>query len=194
MLSILNPINYASAAIFFIVNVTYASLPVSMISTYFYLCFNLLTLRNKVYLPTILNEAGFSSVNAQGKCFHTFLEHNSNDDLQGLSAPPYLAAWFSAIAFMFLSDRLRHRGLFIAFFSAVGGTGYIVLATCRGPWVRYGAIFLVAVSPHIYFNRSKILEGNDWSCCSIQIGCFTVVPCTYWYFTEEPPLILYCLF
>ncbi|KAF9512796.1 hypothetical protein BS47DRAFT_1297248 [Hydnum rufescens UP504] len=119
LLSLCDPINYLSAAIFFIMNVTYGSLP--------------------VYLPTILNDAGFSSINAQGRC---------------LSAPPYLAAWMSAIGFMFLSDRLRHRGLFVSFFSAMGGTGYVVLATCRGPWVRYGAIFLVAVSSHPQHKRT----------------------------------------
>lgn len=55
-LSFKDPTNYASAVLFFIVNVTYASLP--------------------VYLPTILSEAGFGAVRAQGKSYlrdHTYV-------------------------------------------------------------------------------------------------------------------------
>ncbi len=46
---------------------------------------------------------------------------------------------------MFISDRLGRRGLFVSFFSAMGGIGYVILATSKGAWVRYGAMFLVAV-------------------------------------------------
>lgn len=69
----------------------------------------------------------------------------------GLSAPPYLAAFISAITFTFISDRVQHRGLFVAGLSAVGGTGYLVLATKSEHWVRYGATFLVAVSLEMLF-------------------------------------------
>ncbi|KAF8322167.1 MFS general substrate transporter [Clavulina sp. PMI_390] len=118
VLALRDPTNYMTAALFFIANVTYASLP--------------------VYLPTILTQAGFSAVRAQG-----------------LSAPPYLAAFISAITFTFISDKLRHRGFFVASLSVVGGIGYLVLATRSDHWVRYGATFLVA------------------------IGCFTIVPLLY---------------
>lgn len=65
--------------------------------------------------------------------------------ISGLSAPPYLAAFVSAIVFTFISDRLEHRGMFVAGLSTVGGAGYIILATQSSHWVRYGATFLVAV-------------------------------------------------
>ncbi|KAF8319816.1 major facilitator superfamily domain-containing protein [Cantharellus anzutake] len=116
--SLRDPINYVNGVLFFIANVTFASLP--------------------VYLPTLLKEAGFSTVRAQG-----------------LSAPPYLAAFICAILSMFVSDRLGKRGMMVSFYSAVGAIGYVVLAICRGVWIRYAAIFLVAT------------------------GCFTMVPLLY---------------
>jgi MFS transporter, ACS family, DAL5 transporter family protein len=72
LLSLCDPINYVSAAIFFIMNVTYGSLPVSGDAMCLYFRYNS---PNKVYLPTILNDAGFSSINAQGRCLREFFEH-----------------------------------------------------------------------------------------------------------------------
>ena len=66
--------------------------------------------------------------------------------IQAYQRPPYLAAFASAITFTFLSDKLQHRGLFVAGLSIVGGIGYLVLALRGESWVRYGATFLVAVS------------------------------------------------
>lgn len=98
--------NYLQAAIIFLLNTAFGSLP--------------------AYLPTILTSMGFTSLRAQG-----------------LSACPYLSAFFVCILTSLLSDRVRMRGVFIAGFSIIGAVGYILLATIHATGVRYFATFLV---------------------------------------------------
>ena len=92
---------------YFSANVSYASLP--------------------VYLPTILADMGYSSINAQG-----------------LSAPPYFAAFLLALLTTWLADKTQQRGLVLMATSALGGAGYVVLATVETVGVRYFATFLAA--------------------------------------------------
>lgn len=80
-----------------------------------------------VYLPTILAKMGYSSINAQG-----------------LSAPPYFAAYLFANITTFIADRTQQRGLVLIITSLVGGIGYIVLATVTTVGVRYFAVYLAA--------------------------------------------------
>lgn len=80
-----------------------------------------------VYLPTILAKMGYSSINAQG-----------------LSAPPYFAAYLFANVTTFIADRTQQRGLVLIITSLVGGIGYIVLATVTTIGVRYFAVYLAA--------------------------------------------------
>ena len=79
-----------------------------------------------VYLPTILTGMGFTSIHAQG-----------------LSAPPYLLAYFLCVGASFASDRASHRSLFITSFALIGGIGYVILATVKTNGVRYFATYLV---------------------------------------------------
>lgn len=92
---------------YFSANVSYASLP--------------------VYLPTILKEMGYSSINAQG-----------------LSAPPYFSAFLFALITTFVADRTQQRGWMLVATAGVGSIGYIILASDLTVGVRYFAIFLVA--------------------------------------------------
>jgi cyanate permease len=92
---------------YFAANVSYSSLP--------------------AYLPTILKDMGYSSINAQG-----------------LSAPPYFVAFLCAIFTTWLADRAQQRGFVLVATSLVGGIGYIVLATVKTVAVRYFATFLAA--------------------------------------------------
>ena len=92
---------------YFSCNVSFASLP--------------------VFLPTILNGMGYSSINAQG-----------------LTAPPYFLSFLFCILTTYIADRTKQRGLMIIFLSLIGGTGYIILATVKSTGVRYFAIFLAA--------------------------------------------------
>ncbi|RSL55673.1 hypothetical protein CEP54_009221 [Fusarium duplospermum] len=78
------------------------------------------------YLPTILTSMGYTSLRAQG-----------------LSACPYLSAYFVCVPASFFSDRVRTRGIFAIIFSAVGAVGYILLATIHTTGIRYFATFLV---------------------------------------------------
>lgn len=80
-----------------------------------------------VFLPTILKDLGYSGLNAQG-----------------LSAPPYFAAFLVTIGTTFIADRTRQRGLMVLILALVGGVGYIMLAVTRTTAVRYAGVFLAA--------------------------------------------------
>ncbi|KAI0168986.1 MFS general substrate transporter [Hypoxylon sp. FL1284] len=80
-----------------------------------------------VFLPTILQNMGFTAINAQG-----------------LSAPPYFLSFFMCILTTWISDKTRQRGLMIIGLSIVAGVGYVLLATCESVGVRYFGVFLAA--------------------------------------------------
>ncbi|KAI0467488.1 major facilitator superfamily domain-containing protein [Xylaria cf. heliscus] len=92
---------------YFSCNVSYSSLP--------------------VFLPVILQNMGFTAVNAQG-----------------LSAPPYFLAFIVCVTTTWIADRTQQRGAMLVGLSLVGGVGYILLATCKSVGVRYFAVFLAA--------------------------------------------------
>ncbi|KAK9364711.1 major facilitator superfamily domain-containing protein [Lipomyces kononenkoae] len=80
-----------------------------------------------VFLPTIITKMGFTSIHAQG-----------------LSAPPYFLSFLLCIATTWIADRTAQRGLVIITLSCIGGTGYLLLATCPSVGVRYFGIYLAA--------------------------------------------------
>lgn len=92
---------------YFSCNVSYASLP--------------------VFLPTILENMGFTSINSQG-----------------LTAPPYFISFSVTILTTWLADRFQQRGLMVAFLSIVGAIGYVLLAASTHVGVRYLGVFLAA--------------------------------------------------
>ncbi|KAL1621667.1 hypothetical protein SLS56_009065 [Neofusicoccum ribis] len=96
-----------TALIYFSCNVSFASLP--------------------VFLPTILKQMGYSSINAQG-----------------LTAPPYFLSFLLTIATTVIADRTQQRAYMIIFLTAMGGTGYILLAACTSTAARYAGVFLAA--------------------------------------------------
>ncbi|PYI36532.1 MFS general substrate transporter [Aspergillus indologenus CBS 114.80] len=81
-----------------------------------------------VFLPTILEDMGFTSINAQG-----------------LTAPPFFASFLVTIATTWVADRIQQRGLVIACASLVGAVGYVLLAACDSVGVRYLGVFLAAI-------------------------------------------------
>ncbi|KAF8459576.1 major facilitator superfamily domain-containing protein [Terfezia claveryi] len=83
--------SWVTALMFFSCNVGFSSLP--------------------VYLPTILNDMGYTRLQSQG-----------------LSAPPYLLAFLSVILTTYLSDRHRSRSIFIIFHALIAFLGYLFLA------------------------------------------------------------------
>jgi hypothetical protein len=87
-----------------------------------------------VFLPTILNEMGFSAVNAQG-----------------LSAPPYFLAFLLVILSTYIADRTQQRGLVIMALSALGAVGYILLVS-HHPAQRFSRT-------HIFQRQQLLLQG-----------------------------------
>ncbi|RMY75691.1 hypothetical protein D0863_02423 [Hortaea werneckii] len=96
-----------TAFMYFSCNVSFASLP--------------------VYLPTILEELGYSGV-----------------DAQGLSAPPYFLSAIVTISTTWVADRTQQRGLVVAACAIVGGVGYIMLAATNSVGTRYAGSYLAA--------------------------------------------------
>ncbi|KAK5687455.1 hypothetical protein LTS10_001593 [Elasticomyces elasticus] len=82
---------YLTAAIFFCCNVAFSSMP--------------------VFLPTIVQGMGFSSLSSQG-----------------LSAPPFLLAFVVVLVTALLSDRFRSRSVPMMLHAAMAMSGYIFLA------------------------------------------------------------------
>jgi hypothetical protein len=80
-----------------------------------------------VFLPLILKEMGFTAVNAQG-----------------LTAPPYFVSFVLTLATTYFADRLQQRGLTIMIMAAIGGIGYVILATTESVGPRYFGVFLAA--------------------------------------------------
>jgi hypothetical protein len=124
----LDPKAWLTALMFFSCNVSFASLP--------------------VFLPTILEEMGFTGVNAQG-----------------LSAPPYFISFLVTVATAWFADRTQQRGFIIMVMSAIGGVGYIMLAAASSVGVRYAGCYLAAAG--IFPAIANILpwvsnnQGND---------------------------------
>jgi dipeptide/tripeptide permease len=81
-----------------------------------------------VFLPIILKDMGFSKVNAQG-----------------LTAPPFFLSFLTVIATTYIADRTQQRGITIAILTAIGGIGYVVLATAQNVGARYCGVFLAAI-------------------------------------------------
>lgn len=92
-----------------------------------YFCGNVSYSSLPVFLPTILEDMGYTAINAQG-----------------LSAPPSFAAFLFALITTWIADRSQQRCLVLFITSAVGGAGYIILATAETVGVRYFATFLAS--------------------------------------------------
>lgn len=80
-----------------------------------------------VFLPTILKEMGFSSINAQG-----------------LTAPPFFLSFLTVIGTTYVADHTQQRGITIAILTAIGGTGYVILAASHSVGAKYFGVFLAA--------------------------------------------------
>ncbi|KAF7863211.1 hypothetical protein EAF04_007293 [Stromatinia cepivora] len=157
--ALVDPKNYLTAFMYFSCNVSFSSLP--------------------VFLPTILNEMGFSSINAQG-----------------LSAPPYFLAFLVVILSAYVADRTQQRGYVIMFLSVLGAIGYILLATTSSVGPRYTGVFLAAagifpaianILPWVLNNQgSDTKRGTGIAILNIVGQCGPLLG-TRIYPTEEAP-------
>ncbi|RDW94453.1 hypothetical protein BP5796_00216 [Coleophoma crateriformis] len=100
------------------------------------------------FLPTIINEMGFTSV-----------------DAQGLTAPPYFAACLCCVVGALVSDRWGKRGPLIAFFGALSFLGYLMLLVTTKTSVRYAGVFFACCGtfPIVALNLTWVLNnlGSD---------------------------------
>ncbi|EED19199.1 allantoate permease, putative [Talaromyces stipitatus ATCC 10500] len=98
--------NYFQAVIVLCLNTAFAALP--------------------AFLPTIIKDIGYSSIQSQG-----------------LSAPPYFIAFLICLGVSFLSDRYGNRSIFLTTLSIVGAVGYLIEALVKTEGVRYFATYLI---------------------------------------------------
>lgn len=80
-----------------------------------------------VFLPTILKEMGFSSINAQG-----------------LTAPVFFLSFLVTVTTPYIADRTQQRGIMLIILTVMGGVGYVILATTHSVAARYFGCFLAA--------------------------------------------------
>ncbi|KAI1503583.1 major facilitator superfamily domain-containing protein [Biscogniauxia marginata] len=105
--ALLNINNYICAAGFFAINITVQGL--------------------SVFMPTILRELGWQSLEAQ---YYT--------------VPVYVVASLIAIAVGLVSDKTRMRGLYLALFTLLGIAGFSMLRWGQSNGVKYAAVYLCA--------------------------------------------------
>ncbi|CAJ2507672.1 Uu.00g088580.m01.CDS01 [Anthostomella pinea] len=106
--ALLNINNYVCAAGFFAINITVQGL--------------------SVFMPTILKELGYESLEAQ---YYT--------------VPVYVAASLVAILIGFISDKTRMRGLYLGLFTFLGIAGFSMLRWGATGSVKYAGVYLCAV-------------------------------------------------
>lgn len=115
-----------SMILFFCVNVAFSALP--------------------IYLPTLIHDMGYTSVNAQG-----------------MSAPPYIAAFFFTLGGTWLTHKFKQRGYVLSFFYLLTAVGYIILINVETHGVRYLGTFIACCGtyPIVPILLSWNLQGTD---------------------------------
>jgi MFS family permease len=103
------------------------------------------------FLPTIVRDMGYSSINAQG-----------------LTAPVYFTAFLCCLFAAWFSDRYGKRGWVVASFATMGTIGYLLLAVIEDEsktMTRYAGIWLACcgVFPALCINITWLLnnQGGD---------------------------------
>ena len=84
------------------------------------------------FLPTIIATFGYSEWLAWIPATHAYLPNPEADALaQLLTVPPYAVAAVFLCLNSYVSDRIQSRGLFVAYVSAVGAVGYVLVCPSR---------------------------------------------------------------
>ena len=99
-----------------------------------------------VFLPTIVRDMGFESITAQG-----------------LTAPPYLVAFFVVITTAYYSDRLQTRSTFIILHSLLAALGYTTIAVLGYRKSRHTLVRYLALYPAIAGFFSSITVIIAWT-------------------------------
>jgi MFS family permease len=100
--------------------------PLSYITAVLFFIINVGYSSVPVYVPTLIAEMGYGSIRAQG-----------------LSAPPYVLAFFISLSACWLTDRYQVRGPVCTVLLIVGAIGYLMLACLKSTAARYVGIWLI---------------------------------------------------
>ncbi|KAF9467701.1 MFS general substrate transporter [Collybia nuda] len=113
-----------------------------------YASFNVGVATIAYFLPTLIKDLGFSSINAQG-----------------LTVAPYLVGWFLVFLQAWHSDRTGDRGWHIMFSCTLSFIGYIILATSvqKSVGAAYFALFLVIGGNYSLFPLVTSWAANTFS-------------------------------
>ncbi|CAA7268786.1 unnamed protein product [Cyclocybe aegerita] len=120
----------------------------SWLFTVLYAGFNIGVATIAYFLPTLIRNLGFSSINAQG-----------------LTVAPYAVGWFMVLFQSWHSDRTKDRGFHVMGSCSVAFTGYIILATTvhRSVGAAYFAMFLVVGGVYSLFPLVMSWAANTFS-------------------------------
>ncbi|KAI3607385.1 mfs transporter [Moniliophthora roreri] len=113
-----------------------------------YASFNVGVATISYFLPTLIKELGFTSIQAQG-----------------LTVAPYAVGWFMVFFQAWHSDKTKDRGYHIMLSCAVSFTGYVILATSvhKSVGAAYFALFLVVGGNYSLFPLVMSWAANCFS-------------------------------
>lgn len=116
--------------------------------TVLYASFNVGVATISYFLPTIISDLGFSSINAQG-----------------MTVAPYVFGWFMVFLQAWHSDKTKDRGYHIMGSCAVSFVGYLILATSvqKSVGAAYVALFLVVGGNYSLFPLVMSWAANAFS-------------------------------
>lgn len=100
------------------------------------------------FLPTLIRDLGFSSINAQG-----------------LTVAPYIVGWAIVVLQSWHSDRTKDRGFHVMASCALSFVGYVILATSvqKSVGFAYFALFLVIGGNYSLFPLVMSWAANTFS-------------------------------
>ncbi|KAF9564096.1 MFS general substrate transporter [Agrocybe pediades] len=113
-----------------------------------YASFNVGVATVSYFLPTLIKDLGFSSINAQG-----------------MTVAPYLVGWFMVVFQALHSDHTRDRGYHIMASCTISFIGYVILATSvqKSVGAAYFALFLVVGGNYSLFPLVMSWAANAFS-------------------------------
>ncbi|KAH0578448.1 hypothetical protein H2248_003594 [Termitomyces sp. 'cryptogamus'] len=113
-----------------------------------YASFNVGVATISYFLPTLIKDLGFSSI-----------------DAQGLTVAPYVVGWFMVFFQAWHSDRTKDRGWHIMLSCSISFIGYIILATAvqKSVGAAYFALFLVVGGNYSLFPLVMSWAANVFS-------------------------------
>ncbi|KAM0715796.1 hypothetical protein Q7P37_008310 [Cladosporium fusiforme] len=104
--------------------------PKSWLAALMFFCCNVAFSSMPVFLPTIVNSMGFDPLSSQG-----------------LSAPPFLFAFFVVLLTAYLSDHLQSRSIPMIFHALMAFAGYLFLALAGTMQVQSHVLRYLAIYP-----------------------------------------------